>query len=146
MDASLRLRIAKVVEHAQGRLADDPPDVGDFDARRAAHDKVIADIPAALARLAGAVAEANDAVADAHLHLKLEPSEEPPTIEASFAVSLWPTDECERGLVFNVNHDGRLIVLLSSRQSRTRLKAAPIAEADRTFFLDALVSLLEAAI
>ena len=41
--------------------------------------------------------------------------------------------------------DGKLIALLCNRQSRVRLNTCDIWAADRRFFQDALVSLLEAA-
>jgi hypothetical protein len=146
MDPGLELRIGKIVARVRDRRAHDLSDASSLDAVRAAHDSVLAEVPAALARLTSAVDETNDALGEAGLHLKVEPTEEPFTIEASFVISLWPADEQQRGLIFNVNHEGRLIALLSSRQSRTRLKSAVIGEADRAFFLDALVSLLEAAV
>jgi hypothetical protein len=146
MDPGLEQRIGKVVARVRHRSADDFTEASDLDAVRSTHDRVLAEVPAALARLTSAVDETNDAIAEAGLHLKVEPTEQPYTIEASFVVGLWPADEQQRGLIFNVNHEGRLIALLSSRHSRTRLKSAAMAEADRAFFLDALVSLLEAAV
>ncbi|HEY4030361.1 MAG TPA: hypothetical protein VGM25_08455 [Caulobacteraceae bacterium] len=140
MDQGLEQRINKVLER---RRQDHQEQVSlELQALRAAHDRVVSEIPGALARLSSAIAEINDAVDGSGIHLRLDPVDEPYTIEASFHVSLWPTED--RGLVFNVSHDGKLIALLSTRQSRVRLNSRDIWLADRPFFLDTLVSLLEA--
>ena len=141
MDQALEKRIGKVLERRQrDRQASE---AGELEALQAAHDRVVSEIPGALSRLSGAIAEINDAIAGGGIRLKLEAVDEPYTIEASFHVSLWPADD--RALVFNVGHDGTLIALLSTRQSRVRLSSCDIWHADRRFLLDALVSLLEAA-
>ncbi|MGZ3369527.1 MAG: hypothetical protein ACXWK1_11445 [Caulobacteraceae bacterium] len=141
MDQALEQRIGKVLERRQRERQVE--ESAELNALRAAHERVVSEIPAALARLSGAIAEINDAVENSGIHLKLEAAEQPYTIEASFHVSLWPAED--RGLVFNVSHDGKLIALLATRQSRVRLNSRDIRLADRPFFLDALVSLLEAA-
>ena len=141
MDQALEQRIGKVLERPE-RDRQSVED-GELQALRAAHDRVVSEIPGALARLSSAIAEINDAVSGSDIHFKLEAVDEPYTIEASFHVALWPGEN--RGLVFNVSHDGKLIALLSTHQSRLRLNSRDIWLADRRFFLDALVSLLEAA-
>jgi hypothetical protein len=141
MDQALEQRIGKVLERRRrDRQANES---GELQRLRAAHDRVISEIPGTLARLSSAIAEINDAVDGSDIRLRLEPVEQPYTIEASFNVCLWPAED--RGLIFNVSHDGKLIALLSTRQSRVRLNSLDIGHADRRFFLDALVSLLEAA-
>jgi hypothetical protein len=144
MDRSLQLRIDGVLARRRREqcLADVSEDKITHD-RRVAREHVLSEVPVALAKLSSAVAEINDAVGGGGLHLTLEPSEETPTMEASFVVSLWPKAGPERPLVFNVSHAGKLIALLSAGPNRAHLKSVDIWAADRGFFLDVLVSLLE---
>lgn len=145
MEQALEQRIRQALERRDlDRRNDEEAQSAEMRELRAAHDKVIAEIPAALERLTSAIAEMNDAVSGEGIHFSLSTVDELHTIEASFHVSVWPSED--RELVFNVSHDGKLIVLLGTRQSRVRMNARDIRLADRAFFLDALVSLLEAAV
>jgi hypothetical protein len=144
MDQAFEERIHKALDRRERdrRLTEEneSPEVREL---RVAHDRVVAEIPGALERLSAAIDEMNDAVSPSGVHFSLSAVEELHTIEASFHVAIWPSDD--RELVFNVSHDGKLIVLLGARQSRLRINARDIRQADRAFFLDAMVSLLEAA-
>jgi hypothetical protein len=145
MDAHLERRLEQALAHRRLQCErEDALAASDLDALHEARDRVLAEVPAAYGRLGDAVAEINDAVDGGGVRLGLEPILEPGTIEASFVVTLWPENPAGHGLIFNVNHEGQLIALLSTHQSRTRLKAIDIHRADRAFFLDALVSLVEA--
>ena len=145
MEQALEDRIHKALERRdRDRQTIDDVESAELRELRAAHDRVIAEIPAALERLSGAIAEMIDAVSEDGIHFSLSTVDELHTIEASFHVTVWPSED--RELVFNVSHDGKLIVLLGTRQSRVRMNARDIRHADRAFFLDALVSLLEAAV
>lgn len=145
MDQAFEERIHKALDRRErDRRAAAAAESAELRELRAAHDKVIAEIPSALDRLSAAIAEMNDEVSDSGVHFSLGAVEEQHTIEASFHVSVWPFED--RELVFNVSHDGKLIVLLGTRQSRVRINARDVGRADRAFFLDTLVSLLEAAV
>jgi hypothetical protein len=146
MDQALQERIHKVLERREReRQATAALEGDEFRMAREAHERIVSEIPAALARLKAAVDEVNDAVSDSDLRLIQDGVEQPFTIEASFQVSIWPDDDRHLALMFNVSHDGKLIALLCNRQSRVRLNTCDIWAADRRFFQDALVSLLEAA-
>ncbi len=145
MEQALEDRISKALERRErDRQTIDEVESAELRELRAAHDRVVAEIPGALERLSGAIDEMNDAVSESGVHFSLSTVDELHTIEASFHVTVWPSED--RELVFNVSHDGKLIVLLGTRQSRVRTNARDIRHADRAFFLDALVSLLEAAV
>lgn len=144
MDQALQERIHKALERsARDRQALDETQSPELRQLRAAHDRVVAAIPGALARLSSAIDEMNDMVSEGGVRFSLVPVDELHTIEASFHVAIWPSQD--RELVFNVNHDGKLIVLLGAGQARVRTNTRDIHQADRAFFLDALVSFLEAA-
>jgi hypothetical protein len=145
MDAHLERRLERALDQRRCQhLREDMVAASSIEALHKAHDKVLSEVPAAYARLGAAIAEINDAMDCGGVRLGLEPIAEPGTIEASFVVTLWPEDAPGHGLMFNVNHGGQLIALLCTHQSRIRLKSTNIHEADRTFYLDALVSLVEA--
>jgi hypothetical protein len=145
MEQALEARIHKALQRRerdrQTSVEVESPELREL---RIAHDRVVAEIPAALERLSSAIDEMNDAVSESGVHFSLSTVDELHTIEASFHVAVWPSED--RELVFNVSHDGKLIVLLGTRQSRVRMNARDMRQADRAFFLDALVSLLEAAV
>ena len=144
MEQALEARIRNALERRdRDRQAVQGVESAEMRELRAAHDRVVAEIPAALERLTAAIDEMNDAVSEQGLHFSLSTADDLHTIEASFHVAVWPSED--RELVFNVSHDGKLIVLLGTRQSRVRINARDMRNADRAFFLDALVSLLEAA-
>lgn len=146
MNQALEVRIAKVVDRRlKDREALDELEGRELHELKAAHDRVLAEVPSALERLRNAVAEVNDALDGSGVHLVLGPVEEPYTIEASFPVTVSPPDQAGRELRFNVSHDGKLIVLLCSAQSRVRLNAVDMKAADKAFYLDTLVTFLESA-
>ena len=60
MDQELEQRIGKVLERRQRERH--ATETGELQLLRAAHDRVVSEIPGALARLSVAVAEINDAV------------------------------------------------------------------------------------
>ena len=145
MEQALEQRIHKALERRErDRQTGAEVESPELRELRLAHDRVVAEIPGALERLSGAIDEMNDTVSESGVHFSLSTVDELHTIEASFHVAIWPFED--RELVFNVSHDGKLIVLLGTRQSRVRMNARDIRHADRAFFLDALVSLLEAAV
>jgi hypothetical protein len=144
MEQALEQRIHKALQRRErDRRTIEEVESAELRELRAAHDRVVAEVPAALERLSDAIAEMNDMVSEDGVHFSLTTVDELHTIEASFHVAIWPSED--RELVFNVSHDGKLIVLLGTRQSRVRMNARDIHHADRAFFLDALVSLLESA-
>jgi hypothetical protein len=144
MDDALAWRLRLVVRRRLKALQAEREGLEVVDGCRTAHDHVLAAIPGALRKLTDAVAEINDVVSSAGVHLILEPIDEVLSLEASFWVSAWPQFEPPAELHFNVNHDGRMTALLVIGQDSTALSARDVRDADRPFFLDALVRLLEA--
>lgn len=144
MDPNIEQRINRVLQQAaERRRARAEPDTPAHE-RQMARDRVLSEIPRALERLKGAIAEINDSLSGSALGLKLGPVEQPYSLEASFTVFRQTAEDEARRLVLNVNHDGKLSALIGVDENPAFLKATTVFAADRPFFEDVLVSLLEA--
>jgi hypothetical protein len=145
MDSDLDRRISGILARRERETAavvgsENQPDRD----RRAAHDRVIAELPRLAAKICGAVAELNDRIAEGAIRIKFDIADHTPSAEALYTFSVMGRDREGPVLTMSVDYTGKTRSIMRGDEARSLLEADDIFSIDRSHLMNLLVALLEA--
>jgi hypothetical protein len=143
MEPDQEARLARIVaRHAPAAASgfDDPDDV-----RRRARNRVLAELPRLVARIADIVAEINDVLSGTGITLSVVASEHSPASEAVFTVQVSSAPEREPTLRLNVDFAGCVTALIERDSDRATALTSNVFDLDKPHLGDLMLVLLETA-
>lgn len=144
MEAALDQRIARIVDLRQRALLAQGGGADHTDRdRRAAHDQVTHEIPRLLVKISRAVAELNDRIAEARIHIALQTLDHNLAAAVLYGLRVAGADDDGPEMDIAVDYTGKITVLLSRQGNRSLIKVLNLFSVELSDIMHLLVFLVE---
>jgi hypothetical protein len=145
METAFDERLARVIKDRQSALRKQSESEDHLERdRRAAYERLTAELPRFLAKLSSAVLELNDRLSETDLRVTLKSFGHSPTAEATYELGVAHAGEDAPELSLAVDFSGKISASLRTRRARSLVRTSELHSIDRLEILNLLLTLLEA--